>query len=38
MWGPGDMDQWHSEDERISVNELQSGARGYFGLIREYLC
>jgi acetylornithine deacetylase/succinyl-diaminopimelate desuccinylase-like protein len=38
MWGPGDMDQWHSEDERISVDELQSGARGYFGLIREYLC
>ncbi|MBX9776805.1 MAG: M20/M25/M40 family metallo-hydrolase [Xanthobacteraceae bacterium] len=38
MWGPGDMDQWHSEDERISVDELQSGARAYFGLIREYLC
>jgi acetylornithine deacetylase len=38
MWGPGDMDQWHSEDERISVEELQSGAMGYFGLIREYLC
>jgi len=38
MWGPGDMDQWHSEDERISIDELQSGARGYFGLIREYLC
>jgi acetylornithine deacetylase len=38
MWGPGDMDQWHSEDERISVDELQAGARGYFGLIRAYLC
>jgi acetylornithine deacetylase len=38
MWGPGDMDQWHSEDERISIDELQSGTRGYFGLIREYLC
>ena len=38
MWGPGDMDQWHSEDERISVDELCSGAQGYFGLIREYLC
>jgi acetylornithine deacetylase/succinyl-diaminopimelate desuccinylase-like protein len=38
MWGPGDMDQWHSEDERISVDELQCGAQGYFGLIREYLC
>jgi acetylornithine deacetylase len=38
MWGPGDMDQWHSEDERIAVDELHSGARGYFGLIREYLC
>jgi len=38
MWGPGDMDQWHSEDERISVDELQSGARAYLGLIREFLC
>ena len=38
MWGPGDMDQWHSEDERISVDELQSGSRAYFGLIRQYLC
>jgi acetylornithine deacetylase len=38
MWGPGDMDQWHSEDERILVDDLQSGAWGYFGLIREYLC
>lgn len=38
MWGPGDMDQWHSEDDRISVDELYSGALGYFGLIREYLC
>lgn len=38
MWGPGDMDQWHSEDERISVAALRAGAQGYFGLIREYLC
>jgi acetylornithine deacetylase/succinyl-diaminopimelate desuccinylase-like protein len=38
MWGPGEMDQWHSEDERISVDELQAGARAYFGLVREYLC
>jgi acetylornithine deacetylase/succinyl-diaminopimelate desuccinylase-like protein len=37
MWGPGDMDQWHSEDERISVDDLQSGTQAYFGLIREYL-
>lgn len=38
MWGPGEMDQWHSEDERISINDLCSGAQAYYGLIREYLC
>lgn len=37
MWGPGDIDQWHSEEERISVDDLQSGARAYYGLIKEYL-
>jgi acetylornithine deacetylase len=37
MWGPGDMDQWHSADERIAVPDLIDGAASYFGLIEEYL-
>jgi acetylornithine deacetylase len=38
MWGPGDMDQWHSADERIAVTDLIDGAASYLGLIEEYLC
>lgn len=38
MWGPGAIEQWHSEDERISVTDLVDGATGYLGLIEEYLC
>jgi acetylornithine deacetylase/succinyl-diaminopimelate desuccinylase-like protein len=38
MWGPGDMDQWHSADERIAVTDLIDGAASYVGLIEEYLC
>ena len=38
MWGPGDMSQWHSEDERISVADLMNGARAYTAFINEYLC
>ena len=37
MWGPGDMSQWHSDDERIAVRDLVDGAYGYLGLIEEYL-
>jgi acetylornithine deacetylase/succinyl-diaminopimelate desuccinylase-like protein len=38
MWGPGDMDQWHSDDERIAVSDLMDGAVAYLGLIEGYLC
>jgi acetylornithine deacetylase/succinyl-diaminopimelate desuccinylase-like protein len=38
MWGPGDMAQWHSEDERVSVRDLAAGAKSYVGLIEQYLC
>jgi acetylornithine deacetylase len=38
MWGPGAMEQWHSDDERIAVPDLIDGAASYFGLIEEYLC
>ncbi len=38
MWGPGAIEQWHSEDERISGRDLIEGAVSYFGLIEEYLC
>jgi acetylornithine deacetylase len=37
MWGPGDMDQWHSDDERIAVSDLVDGAASYLGLIEAYL-
>jgi acetylornithine deacetylase/succinyl-diaminopimelate desuccinylase-like protein len=38
MWGPGDMSQWHSEDERVSIQDLSRGASSYVGLIEECLC
>ena len=38
MWGPGAVEQWHSDDERISVSDLVAGAVAYRGMIEEYLC
>jgi acetylornithine deacetylase len=38
MWGPGAIEQWHSEDERIAVTDLAAGAVSYLGMIEEYLC
>jgi acetylornithine deacetylase len=38
MWGPGAVAQWHSDDERIAVDYLVTGAASYLGLIEEYLC
>ncbi len=38
MWGPGAIEQWHSDDERIAVTDLIAGAIGYLGMIDEYLC
>jgi acetylornithine deacetylase len=38
MWGPGAIEQWHSDDERIAVTDLVDGATSYLGLIEEYLC
>ena len=29
MWGPGAIEQWHSEDERIAVSDLVAGAVAY---------
>ena len=37
MWGPGAIEQWHSDDERIAVSDLAAGAVSYLGLIEEYL-
>ena len=36
MWGPGNMDLWHSDNESISVDEIEYGARGYLGLIHAW--
>jgi len=38
MWGPGAIEQWHSEDERIAVADLIEGAVSYLGMIEDYLC
>ncbi|MFL6797795.1 MAG: M20/M25/M40 family metallo-hydrolase [Xanthobacteraceae bacterium] len=38
MWGPGAIEQWHSEDERIAVDGLVSGSVAYLGMIEDYLC
>jgi acetylornithine deacetylase len=37
MWGPGAIEQWHSDDERIAVSDLVGGALAYRGMIEEYL-
>lgn len=37
MWGPGDMDLWHTDNESIGVDELVDGAKAYLGLIQTYL-
>lgn len=33
MWGPGEMDLWHTDNESIAVADLVAGAEGYLGLI-----
>ena len=38
MWGPGAIEQWHSDDERIAVGELINGAIAYRGMIEEVRC
>jgi acetylornithine deacetylase len=37
MWGPGAMDQWHSDDEYVLTSDLWNGARAYYAFIRDYL-
>jgi acetylornithine deacetylase len=37
MWGPGAVEQWHSDNERIGVDDLVVGAVSYLGMIEEYL-
>ncbi|MBO1325552.1 M20/M25/M40 family metallo-hydrolase [Acetobacter sp. TBRC 12305] len=36
MWGPGDMNLWHSNEESIGLDEIEAGARAYLGLIRSF--
>jgi acetylornithine deacetylase len=38
MWGPGAVEHWHSEDERIAVSDLIAGAVAYRGMIEAALC
>jgi acetylornithine deacetylase len=37
MWGPGETALWHSDEESISLKDLQAGAEGYLGLIEAVL-
>ncbi|WP_366658353.1 M20/M25/M40 family metallo-hydrolase [Fodinicurvata sp. EGI_FJ10296] len=37
MWGPGDMNQFHSEEEHVALSALVEGARRYRALI-DALC
>jgi acetylornithine deacetylase len=37
MWGPGQMGQWHSDDEYILVSDLCRGAEAYYAFLHEYL-
>lgn len=37
MWGPGAMDQWHSDNEYVLISDLMNGARAYDAFIRDYL-
>lgn len=34
MWGPGNMEQWHSPDEMVSVDDLHEGKEAYLGFLR----
>jgi acetylornithine deacetylase/succinyl-diaminopimelate desuccinylase-like protein len=38
MWGPGAVEQWHCDDERIPVADLITGAVAYRGMIEAALC
>ena len=38
MWGPGRMEQFHSDEECLLVSELVAGARDYARLLQSYLC
>jgi acetylornithine deacetylase/succinyl-diaminopimelate desuccinylase-like protein len=33
MWGPGRVEQFHSDDEFVLVSELMAGACGYAGFL-----
>ncbi|TMG82445.1 MAG: M20 family protein [Betaproteobacteria bacterium] len=37
MWGPGDMDQWHSDNEYIFISDLCRGADAYYAFLCDYI-
>jgi acetylornithine deacetylase len=37
MWGPGAIEQWHSDNEALSVEDLVNGAQAYLGFIHAVL-
>lgn len=37
MWGPGEMNQWHSDNEYIAISDLVKGAESYYAFLDDYL-
>ena len=37
MWGPGAPEQWHSDNEQVTLAATEEGARLYLGLLRALL-
>lgn len=37
MWGPGEMNQWHSDNEYILIADLLTGAEAYYAFLRDHL-
>jgi acetylornithine deacetylase len=37
MWGPGDVQEWHTSEEQVPVSELNGAATGYLAVIRSVL-
>ena len=37
MWGPGRMEQFHTDEESVLIEELVAGAKGYLGFLESAL-
>lgn len=37
MWGPGDVDEWHTADEKVPVEQLERAGDAYLALLHRHL-